>query len=60
MDHSVQAYLQRQSTEKLIQFLQQCAEFGQQECYAPILPEIIRTLENRGVSIPRDLLPQQN
>ena len=47
MDYSMQAYMRRLPTEKLVSFLQQCRDPEQKETYAYLIPEIEKLLQQR-------------
>lgn len=52
MKHSVATYLEKQSTEALLLFLQQCLNEGLWQDYAHSIPKIFQTLSKRGVQVP--------
>lgn len=47
MDHSLRAYLERQSTETLDRILQECMEGDGWNNYAHVIPEIKEILQQR-------------
>jgi len=50
MDHSVQAYLERQPLEKLEAFLQEITETGKEADYAHIMPVFWEVLEKSEIN----------
>ena len=55
MEHSVSAYLARQSTNVLLGFLDQCRRDNVFSQYYMVIPDILDELSARGVEIPRNI-----
>ena len=56
MDYSVEAYLQRLTTEELETFLCQCMYRRQWDSYSYIIPRIIELLQSRNYPISQSIL----
>ena len=60
MEHTVTAYLHRQSSQILEGFLWQCAQTNGWKNYAHLIPEILELLHLRGYAVPDHILQQWN
>ena len=56
MDHSIQAYIKRCSSQDLLLFLEVCMQKNQWEYHAHIIPDIFLTLNSRNVTILEEIL----
>lgn len=56
MDHSVEGYIQRLSSEELAVFLQQCMLRHQWDDYSHIVPQIIAILQDRQYPLSKVIL----
>ena len=55
MDHTMQAYLKRCSTEQLMGFLEDCMRRNMWSEYAPAIPAVLAALQSRNVLLPEQL-----
>ena len=56
MEHSMRAYIERQSTEKLDRFLQDCLSGAAWKDYADVIPVIMEVFAEREQQI-KDSIP---
>ena len=56
MEHSVENYLQRLSTEELVTFLGWCLQMSAWDRYEYMIPQIIDLLQKRDDSVPKQIL----
>ena len=56
MEHSVENYLQRLSTEELVTFLWWCLQMSAWDRYEYMIPQIIDLLQKRDDSVPKQIL----
>ena len=60
MDASVSAYIKRQSSQRLLHFLEQCYQEDSWYNYAQAVPEVLSELVRRDVEIPKNIFLSWN
>ena len=60
MEHTVQAYIHRCSSEDLLGFLDNCVLANEWKTHAHIIPLILKLMEDRHVTVPEYILSSWN
>ena len=60
MTLSVMAYIRKLSTQRLLDFLEQCRKNDEWFRYAHVIPDIILELTYREVTIPKEVMQSWN
>ena len=60
MEHTVQAYIYRCTSEELLGFLDSCAQKNEWKVHAHIIPLILNLMQERNVTVPDHILSSWN